>query len=86
MKNREHFTTNNEIHQHGTRQIYNFHLPPANLEKYQSGVYYMGIKLYNNLHPYIKMESSDIKKFESLLKKFLIKHTFYSLNKFYNFL
>ena len=44
MKNREHFTTNNEIHQHDTWQIYNFHLPLANLKKYQSGVYYMGIE------------------------------------------
>ena len=35
MKNREHFTTNNEIHQHDTQQIYNFHLPPTNLKKYQ---------------------------------------------------
>jgi len=69
LKNRELFTTNNEIHQHGTRQIYNFHLPPANLKKYQSGVYYMGIKLYNNLPPYIKMESSDIKKIRISLEE-----------------
>jgi len=46
----------------------------------------MGIKLFNNLPPYIRMESSDIIKFESLLKKFLIKNAFYSLNEFYNFL
>jgi len=31
------------------------------------------------------MESNDIKKFESLLKRFLLKKTFYSLDEFYNF-
>jgi len=84
MKNRELFTTNNEIHQHGTRQFLNLHFPPANLKKYQSGVFYMGIKIYNSLPPYIKLESNNLIKFESLLKKFLLKHTFYSLDEFYN--
>jgi len=85
MKNKEFFTTNNEMHQYGTRQTHNFHFPPVNLKKYQSGVYYMGIKIYNSLPPYIKVESNNIIKFESLLKKFLQKITFYSLNEFFNF-
>ena len=45
----------------------------------------MGIKLYNRLPPHIKEESNNIIKFESLLKKFLLDNTFYSLNEFYNF-
>jgi len=85
MKNKELFTINNEIHQHGTRQTNNFHFPPAKLKKYQSGVFYMGVKLYNSLPPYIKVEFNNITKSETLLKKFLLKHTFYSLNEFYNF-
>jgi len=32
----------------------------------------MGAKIYNSLPTYIKKESNDIKKFESLLKKFLL--------------
>ena len=51
MKNRYLFTTNNEIHEHDTQQVHNFHFPPANFKKYQSGVFYMGIKLYNGLPP-----------------------------------
>ena len=53
-KNREFFTTNNEIHEHDTRQVHNFHFPPANSKKYQSGVFYMDVKLYNSLPSYIK--------------------------------
>ena len=45
----------------------------------------MGIRILNNsLPPYIKLESNNLIQFESLLKKFLLKHTFYSLNEFYN--
>jgi hypothetical protein len=86
MKNRELFVTNNEIHEHDRRQVHNLHLSPANLKKYQSEVFYMGIKLYICLPPHIKEESNNIIKFESLLKKFLLDNTVYSLNEFYNFI
>jgi len=85
MKNKELFTIHNEIHQHGTRQTNNFHFPPSKLQKYQSGVFYMGVKLCISLPPYIKVEFDNTTKFETLLKKFLLKHTFYSLSEFYNF-
>jgi hypothetical protein len=32
-----------------TRQIQNLHFPQANLTIYQKGVYYAGIKMFNNL-------------------------------------
>jgi hypothetical protein len=76
MKNRELFTTNNETHEHDSRPGHNFHFPPANLKKYQSGVFYMGIKLYSSLPSHIKRESNNIIKFKSLLKKFLLDKTF----------
>jgi len=85
MKNKELFTINNKVHHHGTRQTNNFHFPPTKLQKYQSGVFYMGVKLYNSLPPYTKVEFDNITKFETLLKKFLLKHNFYSLSEFYNF-
>jgi hypothetical protein len=86
IKNREFFITNNEIHEHDTRQVHNFHFPPANSKKYQSGVFYVGVKLYNSLPSYIEEESKNIKKFESLLQKFLLDNTSYSLDEFYNFI
>jgi hypothetical protein len=82
-KNKELFTTNHEIHSICTRQPLNFHQPPANLTKYQTGVYYMGLKIFNTLPAYIKQESDNHKKFESLLKKLLYANSFYSLEEFY---
>jgi hypothetical protein len=55
-------------------------------KKYQSGVFYMVVKLYNSLPSYIKRESNSVIKFEPLLKKFLLGNTFYSLDEFYNFI
>jgi len=46
----------------------------------------MGVKLYSSLPSYIKKESNNIIKFESLLKKFLLGNTLYSLDEFYNFI
>jgi len=42
----------------------------------------MGVKIYNSLPTFIKKESNNIKKFESL---FLLENSFYSLDEFYNF-
>jgi hypothetical protein len=45
----------------------------------------MAIKMYNSLPTYIKNKFNNIKKFESVLKKFLLENSFYSLEEFYNF-
>ena len=54
IKNKELFTTNNEIHNIYTRQYLNFHQPSANLTKYQTQVYYMSHKIFNFLPICIK--------------------------------
>jgi len=43
----------------------------------------MGLKIFNTIPVYIKQESDNPKKFESLLKEFLYENSFYSLEKFY---
>jgi hypothetical protein len=43
----------------------------------------MGIKIYNCLPTSIKIEI-NAKKFDQLLKKFLLDKSFYSLEEFYN--
>ena len=73
------FTTNNELHTIHTRQRLNFQ-PSADLTKYQTGVYYVGLKIFNTPPPCIKQESDNPKKFESLLK-FLCENSFYSLEE-----
>jgi hypothetical protein len=50
------FSTNNEYHNLDTRQRNNLYLPQANLTIYQKGVYYSGIKIFNNLPLEIKKE------------------------------
>jgi len=85
VKNREMFSTNEEIHPFGTRQHHNMHQPSANLTKYQTGVYYMGIKLYNRFPAFLKHVSNNYNKFVPLLKKFLCENSFYSLEEFYSF-
>jgi len=57
----------------------------VNLVKCQTGVHYMGIKIFNKLPTYIKNEYTDSTKFISLAKNFLSENSFYSLEEFYNY-
>ena len=54
------FTLNSENHTKGTRKSNNFYQPITNLTVYQKGVHYMGIKIFNNLPPYIKDLSNNV--------------------------
>jgi len=83
-KNKEIFTTNNEIHDKGTRQHLNFHYPAVSIMKYQTGVHYMGVKIFNKLPTYIKNEFTNSTKFISLVQKFFSEKSFYSLEEYYN--
>jgi hypothetical protein len=49
IKNKELFITNEETRSYGTRQCTDLHYPSVKLKKFQTGVYYMGVKLYNSL-------------------------------------
>jgi hypothetical protein len=81
--NIETFQINSCIHNISTRYRYNLHVPNTNLTKYRKGVYYSGIKLFNNLPPpTIKSLNHDIKKIKPALKEYLISHSFYSIEEF----
>jgi hypothetical protein len=54
VKNKYHFTVNSEIHNINTRQHSNFHQPAPNLTGFKYGIYYSGVKIYNNLPSHIK--------------------------------
>jgi len=62
-----------------------FITPPTNVKKYQTGVYYMSIIVYNNFPTFIRKEITQPTKFISLVKNFLGEHSFYSLDEFLNF-
>ena len=84
-QNRDHFVTNSEFHNINTRQQYYLHLPLPNLKKYQTGVFYMGIKLFNGLPDFLKKEFSNQKNFLLVVKNFLCVNSFYSLDEFHKF-
>jgi hypothetical protein len=72
-KNKNQFTVtgNSEIYHYATKQQSNFYQPPANLTKYQNGIYYLGVKVFSKLTPYIKEEFDNLRKFKQSIKNFL---------------
>ncbi|PNF17558.1 hypothetical protein B7P43_G15556, partial [Cryptotermes secundus] len=82
--NKDKFKLNSDVYNMNTRQKYNFHLPSSTLSVYQKGVYFTGIKVFNNLPQSIKNLGNDTKKFKSELKNYLHAHSFYSLDEYFN--
>jgi len=85
IKSKNRFTVNSEIHNIKTRQHINLHQPTLNLTGYQQGTYYSGLMIYNNLPSRIKQLSDDAKNFELQLKKFLYRHSLYSLEEYFQY-
>ena len=71
VTNKYHFTQNLEYYSQNTRNANNFHVPAANLTKYQNGAHYMGIKIFNHLPNYIKGFIKEKQVFKNTLEKFL---------------
>jgi len=65
------FYVNSEIYRINTRKNSNLHQPQDNLTLYQKGLYYFGIKIFNNLPPNIRNLSCDAKRCKSELGKYL---------------
>ena len=70
------FTPKSDIHTKNTRNKFNLFLPQTRLTKYQKGVYFAGIKIFNYLPENIKKLSENTKKFKRELKKFLLLGSF----------
>jgi hypothetical protein len=85
IKKQNQFTVNSEIQNISTRQHTNLHQPTSNLIVYQQGIYYSGVRVYNNLPSHIKRLSDDPKNFELQLKTFLYLHSFYSLEEYFQY-
>ena len=63
------------MHQINTRHHATLHQPSVNVTKYQKGVHCIGIKMFNMLPFYIKVESDNSKKYKALLQKYLALST-----------
>ena len=82
--NFEEFSTNTDIHAINTRQKSHLRPPSTRITKFQKGVHYMGVKIFNKLLPKIQHLSNNKKQFHKTLKKFLLLGSFYTLEEFYN--
>jgi len=51
VENKSIFQLKSEMHGINTRQNLNLYQPQANLTLYRKGVYYSGVKIFNNLPP-----------------------------------
>jgi hypothetical protein len=82
IRNRGHFAPNSVYHNINTRRQKDLHLPHVFLTMYQKGVLYSGIKVFNALPTTITDISSNPKKFIVTLKRYLLSHSFYSVDEF----
>jgi hypothetical protein len=85
IRNKNQFLVSSEIYHIDTRQYANFHKPFVNLTKYQKGVYYLGVKVFNMLPSYIKIEYDNSKKFKFVLQEFLYANSFYFLDEYFEY-
>jgi hypothetical protein len=69
IKHKHQFTVNSEIHNINTRQHSNLHQPAPNMTRFKLGIYYSGVKIYNNLPLHIKQLADDPRTFELKFKK-----------------
>jgi len=64
----------------GIRQRADFHQLSVIFTKYQKGVYYLSIKVFNVLPSYINIQSDHLKIFKLILQKLLYENSFNSVN------
>jgi hypothetical protein len=67
--NREQYLANSEIHNINIRHTSNLHLPRAQLNIYQKGVYYSGVKIFNSLPRDIKTYIDNPRTFKKAVRK-----------------
>jgi len=85
VNNRNLLLDNAELYTIKTTNSYNLHPPLSHLTKYQKGVHYTGIRIFNHLPTSIKSIANETKEFKKTLKRFLLDNTFYSTDEFFNY-
>ena len=82
--NNSYSKTSADNHNILNRQRNNLLLPQANLDSFQKGLYYSGIKIFNNRPTEIKDLSDNPKKFKIALKRFLFSFSSYTVDEYFN--
>jgi hypothetical protein len=86
VKNTEEFIPNSEVQSINTCHRSDLYPPSIKLTKYQKGVYYYGINIFNHLLQKIKNLSWNVKKFELALRRFLLMGSFYTLDEYFDWI
>jgi hypothetical protein len=68
VNNKDNFVINSDHYSIHTRSCNNYHIPQANLTTCQKGVYYSGVKIFNNPPNDIKKFSYNSEKFKTSFK------------------
>ena len=76
IRNKNQLQVNSKIHHINTRQHANLQQHSVNASKYQKGVHRIGVKVFNMLLLYIKVEFHNPNKFKAVLKKYLCENSF----------
>lgn len=78
----EQFPLKHSEHQHKTRFRHNLLIPQPKKTIFLKGPQYLAIKAYNHLPEHLKIEK-DYRKFQGLLKSYLIEKCFYNVNEYF---
>ena len=76
------YQTNSSVHGVNTRQQNKLHIPSVRLPSIQRVVYYSSVKIFNQLPQNIFKYCNNIHTFKILLRDYLVKNAFYSIEEF----
>ena len=83
-KNLNIYETNTSVHDVNTRQQNDLHKSLVRLSSIQRGVYYLSVEIFNQLTQNIIKFHNNIHIFETLLRNYLVKNAFYSIEEFFS--
>jgi hypothetical protein len=82
VKNLNIHQTNSSVHGMNTRHHNKLHMPLVRLSSIQRGFCYSSVKIFNQLPKNIFIYCNNICTFETLLRDYIVKNAFYSIEEF----
>jgi hypothetical protein len=82
VKNLNTYQPNSSVHGTNTKQQNKLHTPSVRLSAIQIDVYYSSVKMFNQLPQNISKYCNNIHTFNTLLRHYLVKNAFYSIEEF----
>jgi len=82
VKNLNIYSTNSSVHGVNTRQQNKLNIPLVRLSSIQRGVYSSSVEIFNKLPQNIFKYCNNIHTFKTLLRDYLVKNAFYSIEEF----